>query len=271
MHGKQGASHSSGVADSVYSFYSEYPYPLVYPFSKRHEQLMRKFIRMWGLRCESELKGLSILDAGCGTGEKSVYLASLGASVTALDINKTQLSYAQALARRHRVGEKIKFVCADILALDLNDKFDLVLCSGVLHHTPDVRLGFSRLARHLRQDGRILIGLYNKYSRIHYRLLRWALHKAYGNDPKRIMEFVNGFPLSFLLRGKASQQTLYDRYAIPYESYHSLREIREMFRDNNISIMHVSPPILFDNDMISQLSWLIKGKSFFMVSGKRHQ
>jgi SAM-dependent methyltransferase len=227
---------------------------------------MRKFVGLWGLGNESEIKGKTILDAGCGTGEKAVYFAKLGAKVTAIDINKKQLSHARKLARRQKVD--VDFRCADVLKLNLKRKFDLVLCSGVLHHTPDPQLGFANIAKHLKPDGRILLGLYNKYSRLHYRLMRWALHNAYKKNPKRIMRFVNNFPIEFPLRGNASQQTLYDRYAIPHESYHTLEEVRRMFKENGIEVMDISPGTILNSDLLSQLAWLTKGKSFFFVSGR---
>jgi len=255
------------VSRSVYQFYRDYPYPLVYPFSKRHKQLMRKFVHLWGFRSEEELEGLSILDAGCGTGEKSIYFASLGADVTAVDVNDAQLHRAQLLAEKHKT--RVEFRRADILTLDLKRKFDLVLCSGVLHHTPDPHQGFARIAGHLKPQGRILIGLYNKYSRVHYSVIRWGLHTLCGNSPERIMDFVNNSPAGFLLRGRASQQTLYDRYAVPYESSHTLSEVRNLFREHGIEVMHISPERIMNSDLISQALWFFNRKSFFFVSGRK--
>ncbi|MEM3364615.1 MAG: class I SAM-dependent methyltransferase [Candidatus Micrarchaeia archaeon] len=228
---------------------------------------MRKFVSLWGLRNETELEGKTMLDAGCGTGEKAVYFAKLGARVTALDINEKQLSYAKRLAKKHDVSDNIEFVCDDILTFNLGKKFDFVLCSGVLHHTPNVSLGVSSLSRHLKPNGRIILGLYNKYSRVHYRTVRWLLHSAFNKNPQRIMGFVNSFPVRCILKGSASQQTVYDRYAVPYESYHTLQEVRGMFKQNSIRVLHISPETVLNSDLLSQLLWLIKGKTFFFVSG----
>lgn len=227
---------------------------------------MRKFVRLWGFDSEDRLKGLSILDVGCGTGEKSVYLASLGARVTAVDVSREQLARARELARQHNVDARIDFACADVLGLSLKKEFDLALCSGVLHHTSDPQLGFANVAKHLKQDGSIIIGLYNKYSRVHYRAIRWVLHKVCGkNNPERIMRLVSNLPFN----GSASPQALYDRYAVPYESYHSLGEVRRLFNENGIEVIGISPKIFFGSDLLSQLAWLAMGKSFFLVSGKK--
>jgi SAM-dependent methyltransferase len=213
----------------------------------------------------NSINGLKILDAGCGTGEKSVILANLGAEVTAVDINENQIKHAKNCASKYNLD--IEFIQESILNLDLNKKFDAILCSGVLHHTPNPKLGFSKLCKHLKPKGHMLVGLYNKYSRIHYRVLRALVRPAFSNDPERVMDFVLNSPYAFALRG-APVSTLYDRYAVPYESYHSLCEVRKMFASHGISVDKISPDVA-GSDLVTQINWLLKGKSFFFVSGSK--
>ena len=49
---------------------------------------------------------------------------------------------------------------------------DVVYCSGVLHHAPDPRASFARIARLARPGGMIVLGLYNAFARIPLRLRR---------------------------------------------------------------------------------------------------
>ena len=46
------------------------------------------------------------------------------------------------------------------------ESFDLVVCSGVLHHTSDPELGFKSVSKLVKTNGHITIGLYNRYSRM---------------------------------------------------------------------------------------------------------
>src|SRR2546426_2189370 len=49
----------------------------------------------------------SALDVGCGNGRNSVYLASFGATVEAIDFSSVALNAAKSLATERDLGEKI--------------------------------------------------------------------------------------------------------------------------------------------------------------------
>ena len=46
------------------------------------------------------------------------------------------------------------------------ESFDVVVSNGVLHHTSDPFLGFQTISRLVKRGGFLVIGLYNKYSRL---------------------------------------------------------------------------------------------------------
>jgi SAM-dependent methyltransferase len=74
----------------------------------------------------------TVLDAGCGTGEHTLYLASLGLSVLGVDVAETALAMARAKATDR--GIKVEFAAADALQLErLGQKFDTVLDVGLFH------------------------------------------------------------------------------------------------------------------------------------------
>ncbi|MGB9635031.1 MAG: class I SAM-dependent methyltransferase [Candidatus Micrarchaeia archaeon] len=260
-----GLANPGRVKREVYDFYCNYPYPSIPSiFSKTHRQLMRRIFLLAGYR---SVRGLRVLDAGCGTGEKSVYLALNGAEVTAVDFSPSQLCIAKSLADKYNVD--IDFVQADISNVDLKKKFDFVLCLGVLHHMPDFHEGFCNVSRHTEEGGRIVLGLYNKYGRLRYRIERKLLRILNGNDPNKIMNFIMNSPFAFPLR-TASRQTLYDRYAVPYETYHTLEEVRQLFSKNKFSVLGIHPRYVY-SDLVSQLVWLLSGKSFFFVFGEKKE
>jgi SAM-dependent methyltransferase len=73
-----------------------------------------------------------VLDAGCGTGENALHVASLGLPVLGVDMAATALEMARAKAADR--GIDVEFVAADALQLGrLGRRFDTVLDSGLFH------------------------------------------------------------------------------------------------------------------------------------------
>jgi SAM-dependent methyltransferase len=73
-----------------------------------------------------------VLDAGCGTGENGLHVASLGFSVLGVDVAETALAIARAKADSR--GIKIEFALADAFQLErLVRRFQTVLDCGLFH------------------------------------------------------------------------------------------------------------------------------------------
>ncbi|MCK6370838.1 MAG: class I SAM-dependent methyltransferase [Gammaproteobacteria bacterium] len=97
------------------------------------------------------------LDIGCGAGTDSVFLASRGWRVTALDFMPKALEYTTERARKAGVG--VDVVEADITEWQVPGAFDLVLDHGLLHNMDPVRHGAyrERLLAALARDGDFLL------------------------------------------------------------------------------------------------------------------
>ena len=104
------------------------------------------------------LAGLRVLDAGCGAGRFSEVLLSAGAHVFAVDI-----SSAVEAAHINFGTDRRFFVCqSDILAIPVAARsFDVVLCLGVIQHTPDPERTIAALAEHVRPGGLLIIDHYS--------------------------------------------------------------------------------------------------------------
>jgi ubiquinone/menaquinone biosynthesis C-methylase UbiE len=73
-----------------------------------------------------------VLDAGCGTGENALHVASLGLHVLGVDVAETAVSIAREKAAAR--GIDADFVVADALHLDrLGRVFETVLDCGLFH------------------------------------------------------------------------------------------------------------------------------------------
>jgi SAM-dependent methyltransferase len=74
----------------------------------------------------------AVLDAGCGTGENTLHLASLGLAVLGVDVADTALAMARAKADDR--GIRVEFAAADALQLErVGRTFATVLDCGLFH------------------------------------------------------------------------------------------------------------------------------------------
>ena len=78
---------------------------------------------------------LTILDAGCGLGELSVYLACKGFSVVGIDISAEACKSAMELSQRIGVSENCAFLDESLEELSLADSsIDFIIGHAALHH-----------------------------------------------------------------------------------------------------------------------------------------
>ena len=98
-----------------------------------------------------EVKGMKVLDAGCGPGKYSEWLVNKGAIVTAIDYSDEMISLT-----KEKVGDGARVFKANLnKPLDLlnDEEFDLIICSMVIHYIKDWRLLFSEFNRVLKKCG----------------------------------------------------------------------------------------------------------------------
>ena len=99
-----------------------------------------------------------VLDAGCGTGENALHLASLGLPVLGVDVAETALASARAKAADR--GLEVAFAAADALRLErLGRRFATVLDCGLFHtFAGEERPGYvASLASVTEHDGTLYV------------------------------------------------------------------------------------------------------------------
>lgn len=101
----------------------------------------------------------TLLDLGCGPGWLSVMYARGGAQVTAVDITSQALTLTKAALAINGLSANLRQASAESLPLP-DQSFDVVVSSGVLHHTPDPDRAFSEAYRVARRGALGLITLY---------------------------------------------------------------------------------------------------------------
>jgi malonyl-CoA O-methyltransferase len=102
-----------------------------------------------------EVRGLEVLDLGCGTGRHALWLAARGAAVTGVDFSEGML----AEARRKPGAEGVRFIVHDLHdRLPFSDgRFDLVVSGLVLEHLGNVDGLFAEARRVLKPGGRAVV------------------------------------------------------------------------------------------------------------------
>lgn len=223
--------------EAVRRFYEQAPFP-GYPPRDSMEWLRARAERSAFARLLDRTIPLDarILDLGCGTGQMSLYLARAGRTVIGADLTLPSLQLAADAARRFGL-DRVRFIETDLQHPALRaGSFDVLYSSGVLHHTPDPRASFARLAPLVRPGGTIILGLYNAFARIPLRLRRLIA---------RLTRY-RWIPFDPVLRDRDSEPArreawLRDQYRHPEEHRHTLAEVQKWFADNDVDYLRAYP------------------------------
>jgi 2-polyprenyl-6-hydroxyphenyl methylase / 3-demethylubiquinone-9 3-methyltransferase len=107
------------------------------------------------------LRGLSILDIGCGGGLLAEPLARLGAEVTGIDAAERNIAIARRHAENAGVGVTYLPCAAEDLAAQ-NAQFDAVLAMEIVEHVADLDTFFRAAAGLLKPDGTMFVATLNR-------------------------------------------------------------------------------------------------------------
>jgi SAM-dependent methyltransferase len=158
-----------GASAAVKQQYEANPYPRWLATNLSEARPLAEVLRglFPALAPDAPAGPLSVLVAGCGTGEQALRTASrfTEAEVLAVDLSRASLAYAQQRAAALGLGQ-IAFAEADLTALGgLEGRFELIDCMGVLHHLADPAAGWRVLRGLLAPGGFMRIGLYSRLGR----------------------------------------------------------------------------------------------------------
>ncbi|MBO3085440.1 class I SAM-dependent methyltransferase [Cellulomonas sp. zg-ZUI188] len=114
-------------------------------------------------RAEADRQGGSVLELGCGTGNKLIPIASDGHPCVGLELSTAMLAEAQRKADER--GVELELVEGDMREFDLGRTFDLVIVAANsllhLHETQDLVDCFRSVRRHLAPGGRLVFDGFN--------------------------------------------------------------------------------------------------------------
>lgn len=111
------------------------------------------------------LRGNTVLDLACGTGDLTIVLSDLGYQMTGLDLSEPMLD----IAKGKDLSNRIHFLCGDMLHLDLGKVFDSIVCANdsvnYCSSLEQLDLLFKGVNRHLPMDG-VFVFDYHQISRL---------------------------------------------------------------------------------------------------------
>lgn len=110
---------------------------------------------------DRSLKGLSILDIGCGGGLFAEPMARLGATVTGIDLAEESIEVARQHAGEMRLDIDYQFISAEELAAG-GARFDVVSALEVIEHLADIPSFLTACARLVRSGGLFIFSTINR-------------------------------------------------------------------------------------------------------------
>jgi SAM-dependent methyltransferase len=117
--------------------------------------------------------GIDILVAGCGTNQAAMFAyANPGAQVVAIDVSQASLAHHEFLRDKYGLKNLVIQRLPIEEVASLQQDFDLVISTGVLHHLADPLVGLKALASCLRTHGVVAIMLYARYGRAGVELMQ---------------------------------------------------------------------------------------------------
>lgn len=114
-----------------------------------------------------ETTGKVILDAGCGSGYKSLILAEAnpGAKIIGIDLSEKSVDLAEKRLKHHGFDNSAFYALSIYDLPQLNIQFDYINCDEVLYLLPDPLAGLQAMKAVLKPDGIIRTNLHNAYQR----------------------------------------------------------------------------------------------------------
>lgn len=239
--------------DPIRAFYTRHPYPPPVDNLDRARDEWRDERR---LRAEYHLlwpgrpyrADLDILVAGCGTWQAAKYaLCRPDARVLGIDLSTTSVEQTAKLKQQYGLTNLELRQWPIERAGELDRQFDLIVCTGVLHHLADPDAGLRALRSVLRPDGVMYLMVYAPYGRTGvYMLQEYARRLGIGTSAKELQDLIAtlktlppGHPLLTALRGSRdawNADALADALLNPRDRSYSVPQLLDFLDRNGVTL-----------------------------------
>ena len=239
---------SNEESEKIEKFYNISPFPNYSQDNSKRETLLRGEKNLFFKNLKNFIGyNKKVIEVGSGTCQLSMYLAlKTNNEIFALDTTINSLKIARDFKFKNKINN-VHLVKANIFdEIFFDEVFDIVYCTGVLHHTFNPKKGFNIICNNLKQNGYIIVGLYNKIGRFRT-FIRQKLYKIFG---KKIIKILDPHLRKISSNSRDRELAwIRDQYIHPRESSHTFDEVLEWFRENNIKFINSIPSceVNFDN------------------------
>ena len=227
-------------SEEIEKFYNISPFPNYSQDNSKRDTLLRGEKNLFFKNLKNFIGyNKKVIEVGSGTCQLSMYLAlETNNEIFALDTTINSLKIARDFKFKNGI-DNVHLIKANIFdEIFFDEVFDIVCCSGVLHHTYNPQKGFNIICRNLKKNGYIIIGLYNKIGRLRT-FIRQKLYKIFG---KRIIKILDPHLRKMPTNSKDRESAwIRDQYVHPRESSHTFDEVLKWFSDNNIKFINSVP------------------------------
>ena len=245
-------AHKSKVsADPIFEFYTRHPYPPPIENLDRARDMYRddnvhraEYHLMWP---DKEYRAdLDVLVAGCGTWQSAKYaLCHPAARVLGIDVTQTSLEHTEKLKRKHDLTNLKTQQLPVENAGELDQRFDLIFCTGVLHHLIDPDAGLRALRSALKPDGVMYLMVYAPYGRAGaYMIQEYCRRLGVGTSQQEIDDLTpvlkqlpEYHPLLSTLRGSRGSldaDALVDAVLNPRDKAYSVPQLFDFIERNDL-------------------------------------
>ena len=239
-------------SDPVSEFYTRHPYPPPVDNLDRARDEWRdenrgraEYHLMWPRR--PYRANLDILVAGCGTWQAAKYaVCRPDARVVGIDVSASSIEHSARLKRQYNLANlELRWLALEHVG-ELGRSFDLIVCTGVLHHLADPDAGLCALRAVLRPEGALYVMVYAPYGRIGvYMLQDYCRKLRLGTSDPEIRNLVatlqalpQSHPLVTLLRGSRDAQNpdaLADALLHPRDRSYSVPQLGDFIERNGLT------------------------------------
>ena len=219
-------------------------------------------------------KNKKCLDAGCGNGPASLYMAKNGAKeVDSIDISTQNVNSTAINANKFDFESIINPVVGSVMNLPYPDQtFDVVWCYGVVHHTESPDQALKELYRVLKTSGKLILFLYGTGGILWYIVNRSRefTNQIETDVCRSVLELSGLNNLNMLT-------SIMDNWKVPFLCTYTHKEVSERFNELGLE---KSNPWKFGldwdtNHRISLLKgddkWMGEGDLRYIVTKKEHK
>lgn len=172
------------------------------------EKLSKQLDRYDKFDAINQIRGLKILDVGCGGGLAAEALARLGAQVTAIDPSPENIHVARKHSSRDPLTSTIDYRVNTIEEIvETNMKFDAVCALEVIEHVDNVELFLNSCSKVLKDDGSFFLSTINR-TPISYAVAIVAAERILKLLPNNTHDY-NKFLTPEEIRTKCSHTNIY--------------------------------------------------------------